>query len=114
MEPSSIAEVRVDVRSEDRFTARIGQGTAYPSTGQSQRRTYPHAHWNHPKHTWEEEPKWLAPGDFWMVPYIEQTVSGMSHVIDVTFGQDDSSQGHPVRIKALGLVYTQPSKPPTK
>ena len=114
MEPSSIAEVRVDVRSEDRFTARIGQGTAYPSTGQIQRRTYPHAHWNHPKHTWEEEPKWLAPGDFWMVPYIEQTVSGMSHVIDVTFGQDDSSQGHPVRIKALGLVYTQPSKPPTK
>lgn len=109
MEPSSTAEVRVEVRNEARFSSKIGQGTAYPSTGQIQRRNYPHAYWNHPKHTWEEEPSWLAPGDFWMVPYIEGVVSGMSHVIDVTFGQH-----HPVRIKALGLVYTQQSKPPTK
>ena len=109
MEPSSIAEVAVEVRSEDRFSARTGGSTAYPSTGQIQRRNYPHAYWNHPKHTYEEEPNWLAPGDFWMVPYIEKAVSGMSHVVDVRFGHS-----HPVRIKALGLVYTQQSKPPTK
>ena len=44
-----------------------------------------------------------------MVPYIEKAVSGMSHVIDVTFGAS-----HPVRVKALGLVYSQKAKVPTK
>ena len=106
MEPSSISPFTVEVEGE--FT---GENTtsrnsphSLPSKQAAGRKDFPVPYWDGVTR-YAEGVSYTAPRDVWITPPLGTGVAGYTHAIKFTF-----PAGHRVRIKALGLTFSNPGR----
>lgn len=104
MQASSKEQASVEIRGEhlsDKSKSWFGALMPRVAGGGNDPRLVPY--WNQQHLRYQDSntpPLWVAPGDFWLTPGLDRSVSGYKHSFLVTF-----PAGHMIKVKALGVTY---------
>ena len=106
MEPSSVDEFSVEVEGEftNDPTQTRNSPHSLPSKQAAGRKDHPAPYWDDVT-PYVEKPDYLSPRDVWITPPMSTGVAGYSHSIRLTF-----PVGHRVRLKALGLTFSNAAR----
>ena len=103
VEPTAVATLELEVDGElnvDPATSTLRPFHTLPSKAAADRMTHPLPYWS-TDYQYAQEPGWVAPRDVWIAAVYNLLVSGYSHSLKLT-----APAGHPVRLKALGLTFS--------
>lgn len=104
MEPSSFTTVSLSVTGEQRNSVQTGTGYAQPLKGVNIDSPNPEPYWDEPGLLYNQD--WIAPGDVFLQMRHSKPVPGFYHSIKASF-----IAGHLVRVKAVELSFTRPTRP---
>ena len=104
MEPSSFTAISLNVTGEQRNPVQVGTGYAQPLKGVNIDSPNPEPYWNEPGLEYGQN--WLAPGDVFLQMRHSKPVPGFYHHVKVAF-----TVGHFVRVKAIEVSFSRPTRP---
>lgn len=107
LEPSSVATLELEIDGD--LTSEQGTTTqrpfhSLPSRSAGERQEHPLPYWS-TDFQYAETPAWVAPRDVWVSGVYNLMVVGYSHSMKLK-----APAGHPLRLKALGLTFSEDAR----